>query len=296
MAGPLGPSPQSTYLDIPIFNALFPKEGPKSIPVTLNFANQQSFNVDLTLLQQRGFIKTIQSVWVDNSQNASALSIQVAGSNQTVKIPGNSQGCLPIFVPASAQFVISCAGGQNATIYFTNVPLPAAVWSATSGFSFTGAGYLQVSDVALDACVSGGNLNVSPNGTGNNNVSKPFFVADEMFTGSATTTTAQTIITGNPSFFITDLFVALTGNAAASAASTLTVTLKDGATTIAEGLAAVPASSGTTLGAVPLIALHNLQYNSKANANTLNLTLSENLTAGAVYWNVAGGLTTNIGP
>jgi hypothetical protein len=297
MANPLGPSPQSTYLDMSIFNALFPKEGGKVVPVPLNFANQQSFNIDLSLLQQRGFIKNIQGVYIDNSNSNSPASVTVAGTNQTITCPGNSQGTFPIFLPANMVFTCTSAGGANVNFFFYNIPLPNSVWSATQAPIYSSSGYLEVSDVALDSAVSAGNVNVLENTTANNNVVKPYFAADELFTGSTATSTAQTITTGNPSFFITDIFVAITGDAAISGgAAELTVTLKDGAATIATGIAAVPAASGSGIAPVALIATRNIQYNSKANANHLTITLSSTLTTGKVYWNIAGGLCSNIGP
>lgn len=295
MAG-IGPTQPFQYLDIPIFNALFPKEGPKAIPVPLNFALQQSFTVDLTILQQRGFIKDVQSVFVDNSLNTSALTVLASGSNMPLKIPGSAQGVLPIFAPNPPVFTISCAGGQQAIVYLCNIPLPAAVWPATAEPSFNSSGYLQVTDPVLDATVSGNNVNVIVNGTANNNVVKPIFQADELFTGSATTSAAQTITTGAPSFFITEVNVRLTGDAGLAGAAEYTLTLKDGATTIAQGIAILATSGLTDAAPFDMITLHGIQYNSKTNAANLTLTGSANLTAGKYFWNIAGGLCSNIGP
>lgn len=293
-----GPTPNTNYTEIGVFNSTFPSEGPKIIPVQLPFNLQQSFNVDLSLLQQRGVFKMLQSVWVDNSGNTTPLSISVAGTNQTLKVPGSSQAYLPIFVPQLPQFTITNTGGQPVLMYFTNIPLPAAVWGASGGFTFTGGGALEVSDTTLDATVTNNQVNTNENATGNNNVSKPVFVADELFTGSSTGSAAATLTTGAPSFFITDVFVALSADAAISGgAAELVVTIKDGATVILTGIADVPAASLTTNLTFPaIIESRGLQYNSKSNAAALTINFSATLTTGKIYWNVAGGLCTNIGP
>lgn len=292
----IGPAQASTFLDMSIYNAQFPSEGAKVVPVPLNFSLQTAFTIDLTLLQQRGFVKSFQSVFVDNSASVVPITISIGASNQRVVIPGSSQGVVPIFVPSNPVFTVSSAGGVVVPLFFCNVPLPAAVWPATQSFLFTSSGYLEVSDVALDGCIVSGNVNTTPNLIGNNNVVKPFFAADELYTGSTSATAAVTLITGSPSWFITDVFVHLTGDAAMASAGELTVSLIDDATTILEGIAYVPAASPVILGSTPLIESRALQYNSKNSASTLTIKLGTALTSGKVFWNVAGGLCANVGP
>lgn len=290
----IGPTQPAVYLDIPVFNSLFPKEGGKVIPVTLNFALQQSFALDFTLLQQSGYISLFQSVFIDNSQNTQPVTIVVNGSNQNLICPGSSQGTFILLCPNPPKMTVNCAGGNFVNLFLCNLPLPEAVWSATSNFTFTALGYLETSDVALDATISGGAVNVILKATENNDVVKPFYGADELYTGSTTTTTAQTIITGTPSYFMTDLFVALSGDATISGGGELTVTIKDGTTAILQSVCYLGATA--VAGILPLLDFSGLQFNSKASGNTLNLSLSAVLTAGKCFWNVAGGLTANIGP
>ena len=173
--------------------------------------------------------------------------------------------------------------------------MPAAVWSVSGAPVITG-GLLQVQDPALEALISNGALQILLNGTGNNNTVKPFFVADELFTGNTTTTAAQTIITGSPSYFITDVTVAVSGDATVTGGAELSVLLKDGATTIAQGYADLASTPIPSLAPAKLIELRSIQYNSKGNAAALTLTLGSVLATGKVYWNIAGGLCTNIGP
>jgi len=290
----IGPSQPAVYLDIPVFNSLFPKEGGKVIPVTLNFALQQSFALDFTLLQQSGYISLFQSVFIDNSQNTQPVTIVVNGSNQNLICPGSSQGTFILLCPNPPKMTVNCAGGNFVNLFLCNLPLPEAVWSATSNFTFTALGYLETSDVALDATISGGAVNIILNATENNDVVKPFFGADEIYTGHTTTTTPQTIVTGAPSYFITSLFVGLSNDAALAAPGELSVAIKDGSTTIAQAYANLTGtpSNGTST----LLELADLQYNSKGSTQSLTLTLSAVLSAGICYWNVAGGLTSRIGP
>lgn len=294
---PLGPSQSAQWFTDNVYNGRFPTQGPKVVPVPLDFSLQQSFTIDLTQSARLKQIDIIQGVFFDNSLNTTPLTIVTKTTNQNLSCPGSSQGYLPLFAGDTPIFTVTCQGGHRATIFFNNIPLPAAVWPATGSPLFNASGAMIVSDAVLDAAVNANVLSVLLNGTGNNNVTKPFFVADELFTGSSSTTSAQTVITGAPSFFITDVQVAVSGGATLGAAGELTITLKDDATTIAQGIAfinnAVPA---TSLAPLRLIDLPNLQYNSKGSAKLLTLTASAVLTAGKFYWNIGGGVCTNIGP
>lgn len=291
------PTQAGSYLDIPVFNALFPKEGGKVVPITLDFTTNTAILVDLTLMQQRGYINIIQSVFIDNSANSVPVLFSFNGSNMPLRVPGNSQAVLPIFMSNPPRFTATCSGGNVVPIILANIPMPAAVWNATAAFDFDGSGNLLVSDAALDACITSGILSVGVNAFGNADTAKLFYVGDEMFTGSTATSTAQTITTGSPSFFITSLDVLLSGDAALAAAAEYTVTIKDGATTIAQGIAALPSASVTDGRApISLIRLPNLQYNSKGNGNNLLIQGSAALSSGKLFWNIAGGLTSQIGP
>lgn len=293
----IGPTPPTQYLSMAVFNGQFPQEGPKMIPISLNFGLQQSYNIDLTLAEATAQMRSIQSLYYDNSQNATPLQIVCQGTQQVLNLPGHSAGTIPIFQTVPSVFKITCQGGGTAQVIFANIPLPAQIWPTTGEPSFNAAGYLQVTDVALDAIISGGVLQTGMNATDNNNVVKPWFGADELFTGSVTASGNTVVTTGNPSYFITDATVYVTADAALAAAGELTVQLRDNATVIATGIAVLPNAGATSpIGPYKIIELRNIQFNSKASTVALNLNLSAALTAGHVYYNIAGGLCSNIGP
>lgn len=291
---------QVGYSSVGIYNGPIPREGPKDIPISLDFSIQNTYQIDFTLIQQRGLISELQAVYIDNSLNASSVSLIVNGSNQKIVSAANSQGFYPILAPNPPKFTSQSIGGVAVQMHFLNIPITCLTWNTqNSTFNFTGSGYLNTSDVALDALIAGGTLPVSPKKQGQNDTLVPDFVGDDLFTGSTATTVAQTIIAGNPGFYFTFCDVEITPDAILGSAGELTVTLKDGATTIAQGICYLPASLGTiTLETGPsvLIRLDNLQYNAKAGSNNLTLTLGTALTGGKVYWNVAGGQTAVIGP
>jgi len=149
-----------------VFNAMVPKEGPKCIPLQVNFSQGNSQRVDLTTQQQQGKISFFQSIFVDNSQNSVAIQIENPTAQCTLIVPPSSQGILPLFLGNPPYLNVTTSTDLIIPIFLFNVPLPAQVWSVAGegGFTFDGANLL-VSDTALEALIAnlgGGNaLNVN---------------------------------------------------------------------------------------------------------------------------------------
>ncbi len=151
---------------VPTFNAMVPAEGPKAIPLLLDFTAAQSLEVDFSALYSQQKIAYVQTLFIDNSNNTAILSIAAgAQSNQVIKVPPGAQAYLPILEPNPPRFVISTTGGVAVQAQFINVPMPAHVWM-TNSFTFTN-GALVVSDTLLEALIAnpgrayGNGLNVN---------------------------------------------------------------------------------------------------------------------------------------
>lgn len=134
---------------IAIYNALVPKEGPKAVPVNLDFTLATSFLIDFTQAYLKQSMSVIQTLWVDNFANAQAVIFTVAGTSQTIEVPPNSQGSFPIISAIRAKITVTSTTAGIVRCIFLNVPLPAAVWyQGGSTVSVTGlvfrAGALEV--------------------------------------------------------------------------------------------------------------------------------------------------------
>jgi hypothetical protein len=105
-----------------------PVEGPRAIPIGLDFSATQSYALDYSNYQQRGFISMVQSVFVDNSLSASVLSILCPATNQTLKIPAGKQGYLPIVCPNPVKLTFSSSGGQFCYVALLNFPVAPLLW------------------------------------------------------------------------------------------------------------------------------------------------------------------------
>lgn len=107
----------------PVFNGYAPMQGPKALPVTLDFTATQIITFDLLLEETQGVIQYVQSIWVDNADNASPLTLTFAQTNQRIVVPANAQGAWPVIAPDQTQVKAQSVGGVICSVILLNVPL-----------------------------------------------------------------------------------------------------------------------------------------------------------------------------
>lgn len=107
-----------------------PSEGPKCIPITLDFTAQNTYVLDYSNQQARGYIAMIQTIFCDTSTSAVNLVVTSNGSRQVLKIKAGTQGYYPILVPNPINLSFSCPGGpSDVRIQLLNFPVPHGQWS-----------------------------------------------------------------------------------------------------------------------------------------------------------------------
>lgn len=150
-----------------ISNAMIPKEGPKALPVNLDFSQAASYEIDLSNQQASAQIAFVQGVYIDNLDNTESVTLTVGISGQRIPVgPGKCQ-YVPLLVPNPPKFVATSAGSAIVRFHFLNVPLPMGWLDAVAegGFNFDGDGNLLVDMPAFDALISdqgsGNGLNVN---------------------------------------------------------------------------------------------------------------------------------------
>jgi len=117
-------TPMSQYL---------PEEGPRAVPMILDYSSVTEWVLDMELLQSMAFVSMIQSIYVDTSDlTAGNLNIIIGGSGQVLKIPFDTQGYYSALVPNPVRitFQYDTPGtGELARVQLINVPVPGASWS-----------------------------------------------------------------------------------------------------------------------------------------------------------------------
>lgn len=105
-------------------------ENPAFLPFTLDFTTLGTLNMDLLRHQERGRLKFTQSVYIDNSNNFSGLTLTFVGTGQVIIAPPLTQGDYPIKIGTGPiRFSAVAAIGQKVSLIFSNMPAQGYLWS-----------------------------------------------------------------------------------------------------------------------------------------------------------------------
>jgi hypothetical protein len=113
-------------------NQTLPEDGPKAIPLLLDFTgSENTYVLDLLLPIQTGRISMVQCIYVDLAANSNDLIITMDGTNQRIKAKGNTQGYYPVLAPNPAKLTfVGVANTVPVSVFLLNFPLSGVVWSA----------------------------------------------------------------------------------------------------------------------------------------------------------------------
>jgi hypothetical protein len=93
-------------------NSLTPVEGPWAILSVLNFANDQTFELNgINLLQPGQVFSMVQTLYIDASGTDAGVTVLVQKSAQVIRVKGRTQGYYPVVAPDIWDMVITCLDG-----------------------------------------------------------------------------------------------------------------------------------------------------------------------------------------
>ena len=144
--------------NFPTVNGSLPCEGTKTLPINFDFTTTNAYQVDLTSLQQQNTFTTLQTVWIDNSQNNSFLEIICGTTSQLIFAPPRSQGFYAMLLPVPFKFTVQSSGGIAVQCIFLNYYIPPQVWNVGT---VSAGGLPQIDVPALDAIIVNGGMNVN---------------------------------------------------------------------------------------------------------------------------------------
>lgn len=145
-----------------VYNAIIPKEGPKTVSVPLDFSLNASYLLDFTLAYQQTTMTVVQACWIDNSANGNELSISVDNTGQVIRVPPNAQGTFPIIAAIRPKITVASAGSAVVPSMWLNVPLPLAVWYPAGGQAIVVSGTVTALEGTTPWIVAGTVDVVSP--------------------------------------------------------------------------------------------------------------------------------------
>lgn len=120
-------------------NALQPNSAltPTGVSLTLNFnpiasgGSGQYIQLPILQLQQLGKLTVIQTIFIDQSQNDNAVTLNIPGSLQNITAKGRTQGFYPLIFPQGAASInFSTALGTGLVpIVLLNIAIQGVVWA-----------------------------------------------------------------------------------------------------------------------------------------------------------------------
>ncbi len=147
--------------DIGIGNGLWPdKHGPRSLTYTDTLDAATPFPLDLTMVSVRGFLKSIQSVWVDNSAGSNVLTVTCEGTAQVISVPAGVATFYTILLSRDTpKLAVQRADAGAFSLIFLNVPVPSSPSDLTALIAVISAAALNTGLVTryLAASVLGTN-------------------------------------------------------------------------------------------------------------------------------------------
>jgi hypothetical protein len=113
-----------------IANDLVPQDGPKGIPILLDFSGAVTeYDLDMTIPQQQNRISQVQTVYIDASGSTAGMTVICKGTNQNITVKGHTQGYYPVAVPNEPRFIfLGTASDAIIQIILFNAPIAGVNW------------------------------------------------------------------------------------------------------------------------------------------------------------------------
>ncbi len=111
-------------------NLFIPAEGPKAIPLYLDFSLTPEYLLDLQQYQSRQFFSMVQTLFCDAAQMTKDVKIEISGIGQTIVIKAGTQGYYPVLCPNYVRLLFSSLGTELFKVQLINLPIAGVVWSA----------------------------------------------------------------------------------------------------------------------------------------------------------------------
>jgi hypothetical protein len=249
-------APKGNIATIPVTNMKWPEQGPTSSFLG-SFAMPNTYTIELNKHETSAKVDLPQTLFFDASLSTGSVILTFSGTQQTLTLPAQSAGYIPIVTTDQPSFTIVGAGGGSIGLTFLSVPLPASVWSVAAGGATSVTAAQGLPNTAANAwpvyLTSGGtaNSNTNPEYTedvllattiSGGKVAVSDAAGDASLATIVTETTATATNTGAVSAIITGGKLAVSDSAAET--SLATIVTETTATVTALSATAAPVAPG----------------------------------------------------
>jgi len=112
-------------------NLLVPAEGPRAIPLLLDFSLSQAYSLNLQNSEELRRMTMIQGVFIDNSSSITSVSVSCPITGQTITVAPGHQAYKTLFCPYPSQINFFSTSGIVLKFQLTNFPVVNDDWSTT---------------------------------------------------------------------------------------------------------------------------------------------------------------------
>lgn len=286
---------QTQFSELGIYNALIPQEGPRIIPIVVDFSQGQSQLLDFQQAFALKRISNIQSAWVDNSATNIPVVITIANTGQNIIVRGRAQGYIPLLAQAETKVTVTSVGNTGVfRISVANVPIDSILYSTVNNTNtYDGSGNLLVSDTVLDSTVSNGRVNTLNYGLMTGGVAAPLMWGNVAYSGLGINAGTTTITTGAPGWILTGVKLQITGSATQASVGDVSVDILEGTTVLASYYGYV--GMGASGLVQNIVTLTDLNLTSKVSASNLSWRRNNSLTTGSYVLTAQYALTSFVG-
>lgn len=112
-------------------NQTIPKEeGPKVVPLFLDFSVNDRYDLDAQIVQALGRFSMLQTLFIDTNGQANPLTVTINGSGQKIVAKPNTQGYYTVMCPNPFKltFEMTAGSGIAVPVYLVNTAIPGVVW------------------------------------------------------------------------------------------------------------------------------------------------------------------------
>lgn len=134
---PLSIAQTSAFLVVPVANGIKPPDDEAlAITCVLQFTSAiQAILIDLTESARKFNTVAVQGAFIDLSQSAIAMQLQIPTTGQVIVAKGNTQGYYSLLCPMPAKLIAQLtaipAGPVTITVILYNTPIEGEVWGSS---------------------------------------------------------------------------------------------------------------------------------------------------------------------
>jgi hypothetical protein len=109
-------------------------EGPRAVPISLDFSQSTEYDIDLQGYMSQTFISMVQAIFIDNSDNGSPLQVNIGNGGQVIQIAPNRQGYFMLLCPNPVVLIrFISQGGVPVQVQLLNFPVANHDWPSIAG-------------------------------------------------------------------------------------------------------------------------------------------------------------------